>query len=164
MLQHTISQCFSWSTQDRFPFIPSWVTGLWQVFFCVFFFIFSDNSCLGSSSPKRTHSRGNSSVIAWLSSWLVCSSKASNHLLWSGERREQMNLLRISSPRKKSLSSSCLASEKGFGMLLYKSNLFRPPYTHPPSIQIGLVIRSAQVLMFAWTAATVPISSQCPND
>lgn len=45
---------------------------------------FSDNSCLGSSSPKRTRSRGNSSVIAPLSSWLVCGSKASNHSLWFG--------------------------------------------------------------------------------
>lgn len=33
MLQHTISQCFSWNAEDRFPFIPSWVTGLWQWFF-----------------------------------------------------------------------------------------------------------------------------------
>lgn len=76
MLQHTISQCFSWNAEDRFPFIPSWVTGLWQWF--------SDNSCLGSSSPKRTRSRGNSSVIAPMSSWLVCGSKASNHSLWFG--------------------------------------------------------------------------------
>lgn len=76
MLQHTISQCFSRNAEDRFPFIPSWVTGLWRWF--------SDNSCLGSSSPKRTCSRGNSSVIASPSSWLVCGSKASNHSLWFG--------------------------------------------------------------------------------
>lgn len=59
-----------------FPFIPSWVTGLWRWF--------SDNSCLGSSRPGRTPSRGNSSLIAPLSSWLGCGSKASNHSLWFG--------------------------------------------------------------------------------
>lgn len=140
-----------------FPFIPSWVTGLWQWGFFFGGFFFSDNSCLGSSSsPGRTPGRGNSALIAPLSSWLGCGSRASNHSLWFGGEQA------ANPPRRQLIQGKALPGfGKGFGMPFLRppvhgalSNLNR--LSHSLSSSINVCLDSSH------GPHTQPVDQTCP--